>query len=204
MEAMNQCAVTIEPMTKAEFLGKEKRLTITYSIFTIVSLGKFLVASTSKGVCFLMPGEKRWNPVEELKRRFPKARLRFQKLSIHRKAAYLVCQRYDKVEKIALHLYGTSFQIAVWKDLLTIPAGKVTTYLDIAKRIGNPRGARAVGGAVGSNPVLSIIPCHRVICSSGKLGGFHWGIDKKIKLLNKEARGSKKREGAYNWEPTFF
>ena len=77
-------------------------------------------------------------------------------------------------------------------------------YLDIAKRIGNPRGARAVGGAVGSNPVLSIIPCHRVICSSGKLGGFHWGIDKKIKLLNKEARGSKKREGAYNWEPTFF
>lgn len=204
MATKHPCEVQVEPMTKTEFLGKEKKLTITYSLFTIVSLGKFLVASTSKGICFLMPGEKRWNPVETLKKHFPKARFRCQKLAIHRKAAYLVCQRYDKVDKIAFHLYGTPFQLAVWQDLLTIPVGKVTTYLDIAKRIGKPRAARAVGGAVGSNPLLSIIPCHRVICSNGKLGGFHWGIDKKIKLLNKEARGGCKSEGTSNWEPTFF
>lgn len=196
--------VRIEPMTKDEYLGTKKRLTISYSQFTIVSLGKFLVASTSKGICYLMPAEKRWLPVETLKRHFPKARFRCQKVSVHRKAAELLRMRYSRKEEVCLHVYGTPFQLAVWSDLLTVPAGKVTTYLDIAKRIGNPRGARAVGGAVGSNPVLSIIPCHRVICSSGKLGGFHWGIDKKIKLLNKEACGSKKSEGTYSWEPTFF
>lgn len=71
--------VRIEPMTKDEYLGTKKRLTISYSQFTIVSLGKFLVASTSKGICYLMPAEKRWLPVETLKRHFPKARFRCQK-----------------------------------------------------------------------------------------------------------------------------
>lgn len=194
----------IEPMTKDEFVGTEKKLTICYSVFTIVSVGKFLVASTSKGICYLMPAEKRWLPIETLKRHFPKARFRCQKVAMHRKAADWLRMRNDKQEALCLHVFGTPFQLAVWNDLLLIPVGKVTTYLDIAKRIGNPRAARAVGGAVGNNPVLSIIPCHRVVCSNGKLGGFHWGVEKKIKLLNREACATQKQEGTLNWEPMFF
>ena len=203
MEDVNPCVIHIIPMTRAEYLGKEKKLTISYSQFTVPT-GKFLVASTPRGICFLMPAETKWHAVDTLKKNFPKARFRCQKIAIHRKAASIMRQRYDKVGQLFLHLMGTAFQINVWQDLLSIPLGKVTTYLNIAQRIGNPRAARAVGQAVGSNPVMGIIPCHRVICSNGKLGGFHWGIDKKIKILNKETIHSKNQDGFSNWEPMLF
>lgn len=195
--------INIVPMTKSEFCGKEKRLTITYSLFSI-PLGKFLVASTSRGVCFLMPAEAKWKPVETLKRNFPKARFRCQKVALHRRISFLMRQRFDKVGHVILHLYGTPFQLAVWEDLLHVPSGKVTTYLNIAQRIGNPRAARAVGQAVGSNPVMGVVPCHRVICSNGGLGGFHWGLEKKIKMLNKEVAMSQKQDEFSNWEPLLF
>lgn len=203
MEDVNPCVISIIPMTRAEYLGKEKKLTISYSQFTVPT-GKFLVASTPRGICFLMPAEAKWHPVETLKKSFPKARFRCQKIAIHKKAASIMRQRYDKVDQLCLHLLGTAFQISVWQDLLSVPLGKITTYLNIAQRIEKPRAARAVGQAVSSNPVMGIIPCHRVICSNGKLGGYHWGADKKIKILNKEIRQTKKQNGFSNWEPMLF
>ncbi len=193
----------IEPMSQDEFMGKTKRLVISYSIITVPT-GRFLVASTAKGICYLMPAAAQWMPMDVLRKQFPKAQFRCKNTELHRKAALLLKLRFNKVRNLNLHLYGTEFQLSVWQDLLTIPIGKVTTYLNIAKRIGRPKAARPVGQAVGGNPVMYIIPCHRVICSNGKLGGYHWGISKKIKFLNKEAQSSQRVEGVSNWEPTLF
>ena len=89
-------------------------------------------------------------------------------------------------DEIVLHLHGTDFQIQVWKALLEIPFGKTSTYSDIAIAIKNPQALRAVGTAIGRNPVAVIIPCHRVLRSDGGIGGYYWGIEKKKMLLEWE------------------
>ncbi len=80
---------------------------------------------------------------------------------------------------VSLHVSGTNFQISVWKALLQIPPAKIVSYSQVATAIGHPKSARAVGLAVGANPVAFLIPCHRVIQQSGKLGGYHWGLTRK-------------------------
>lgn len=203
MEDLNSLPVHIIPMTKTEYRGTEKKMTISYS-FVKVPLGNYLIASTSKGVCFVMPGDMKWSPVETLKKHFPKAQFRCQKVTFHKMAGYLLKQQNQKVNSLPLHLYGTDFQLSVWKDLLQIPMGKVSTYLNIAQRIERPKAARAVGKAVSANPIMYLIPCHRVICSNGKLGGYHWSVETKVKFLNKEARSTQKNKQNANWEPTLF
>ena len=84
-------------------------------------------------------------------------------------------------------LIGTDFEIRVWETLLSIPMGKAATYSDIAKKLGNPKGARAVGAAVGKNPVSFVVPCHRVVGKSGNLTGYHWGLTRKRAMLGWEA-----------------
>ncbi|HEY8734590.1 MAG TPA: methylated-DNA--[protein]-cysteine S-methyltransferase, partial [Puia sp.] len=98
------------------------------------------------------------------------------------------------LHRIKLHLKGTPFQIKVWNALLKIPAGSLKSYLEIANEIGDPHASRAVGTAIGSNPIAYLIPCHRVITSSGQLGGYHWGIDRKTVMIGYEgARESRTR-----------
>ena len=89
----------------------------------------------------------------------------------------------------ALHalVRGTSFQIRVWQALLAVPEGCLTTYGDLARRLGQPTAARAVGNAVGANPLAVLIPCHRVIRESGALGGYRWGVCRKLALLARES-----------------
>jgi len=82
-----------------------------------------------------------------------------------------------------LHLIGAPFQIKVWEALLSVPTGQVTTYSDIARHIGHPTAVRAVGTAVGRNPISWLIPCHRALRKSGGLGGYHWGLPVKRALL---------------------
>ena len=91
------------------------------------------------------------------------------------------------VHEISTTAYGTTFQQQVWQNLLTIPHNKTLSYKDIAIKINKPEAFRAVGQAVGRNPVAGIIPCHRVIPASGKTGGFRWGVDVKQQLLQKES-----------------
>lgn len=203
MEQNNTYPIRIIPMSRGEFSGKEKRLTINYCLVNVAS-HRYLIASTSKGICYLMPGEMRWEPIEQLKRHFPHAYFRCRQVELHRKAVWLLKRKPEKAGRLDLHLWGTGFQLAVWQDMLNIPSGMVTTYLNIARRIGLPKAARPVGGAVGSNPVMYLIPCHRVICTSGKLGGYRWGINRKIKFLNQEARTFTRTEGKSHWEPTLF
>ena len=84
-------------------------------------------------------------------------------------------------------LIGTDFEVRVWETLLKIPMGRATTYSDIAARVGTPKAARAVGAAVGKNPLSFVVPCHRVIGKSGDLTGYHWGITRKRAMLGWEA-----------------
>ncbi|MBO7445898.1 MAG: methylated-DNA--[protein]-cysteine S-methyltransferase [Bacteroidales bacterium] len=203
MNEMNPCKVWVEPMTREEFMGKGKPLTINYSIQT-APFGRVLVASTAKGICLLMPAAMKWEPVQTLKRHFPKARIRYRAVALHKKALLLLRHRHEKVHQLCLHLYGTPFQIEVWRDLLDIPVGMVTTYQNIANRIGRPKSARPVGQAVGANPVMCLVPCHRVVRTNGTLGGYRWDVSRKIKLLNQEAQQSSKDQGHISWEPTLF
>ena len=84
-------------------------------------------------------------------------------------------------------LIGTDFEVRVWEKLLTIPMGQLTTYSDLAKKAGSPKGARAVGAAVGKNPICFVVPCHRVIGKSGDITGYHWGLTRKRAMLGWEA-----------------
>ncbi|MFL2802078.1 MAG: methylated-DNA--[protein]-cysteine S-methyltransferase [Paracoccaceae bacterium] len=88
--------------------------------------------------------------------------------------------------ELRLNLNGTSFQVKVWEELLKIPSGQTKSYSEIANKIGFPKATRAVATAVGRNPIGWLIPCHRVLRKSGKLGGYHWGISIKEKMLNNE------------------
>ncbi len=94
---------------------------------------------------------------------------------------------WSDLKKVKLHLKGTFFQIKVWQSLLRIPFGNISTYAAIADNIQNPGGSRAVGMAIGNNPVAFLIPCHRVIKSSGIIGDYHWGSDRKASILGWEA-----------------
>jgi len=85
-----------------------------------------------------------------------------------------------------VHIHGSDFQQGIWQALLDIPSGETRTYREIAQAIGNPKAHRAVGTAIASNPVAVLIPCHRVIRADGRLGGYRWGEDKKVELLNLE------------------
>ena len=203
MNEKKQCRVWIEPMSPVEFSGREKPLTISYSIYS-APFGRVLIASTSKGICFLMPAAMKWEPEATLKRHFPKARFRCRTVALHKKALLLLRRRNYRVPSLCLHLYGTPFQLEVWQDLLNIPVGMVTTYQHIADRIGRPKSARPVGQAVGANPVMCIVPCHRVVRKDGSLGGFRWGISRKIKFLNEEAQSTIRTDGHQRWEPTLF
>jgi AraC family transcriptional regulator of adaptative response/methylated-DNA-[protein]-cysteine methyltransferase len=84
-------------------------------------------------------------------------------------------------------LIGTDFELRVWETLLSVPMGRATTYSDIARKIGKPKAARAVGAAVGKNPISFVVPCHRVLGRSGALTGYHWGLARKQAIIGWEA-----------------
>ena len=102
-------------------------------------------------------------------------------------ALFIFSHDWRKLHQIKLHLKGTAFQLKVWETLLKIPLGKLSTYGSIAKKINNSNAARAVGTAIGSNPVAFLIPCHRVIQSTGNFGGYMWGATRKTAIIGWEA-----------------
>jgi AraC family transcriptional regulator of adaptative response/methylated-DNA-[protein]-cysteine methyltransferase len=102
-------------------------------------------------------------------------------------ALFIFTKDWEKLNQIKLHLKGTDFQLKVWETLLKIPKGGLTTYGTIANHIHKPKASRAVGTAIGSNPVAFLIPCHRVIQSTGDLGQYHWGSTRKTAIIGWEA-----------------
>jgi len=119
--------------------------------------------------------------------KFPNASYNQMVDAIQQNAIFIFTQDWSKLSKIKLHLKGTDFQLKVWETLLKIPMGRLTTYGDIASKLNNPNASRAVGTAIGDNPVAFLIPCHRVIRSSGELGGYHWGLTRKAAIIGWEA-----------------
>ncbi|KAA6329990.1 Bifunctional transcriptional activator/DNA repair enzyme Ada [termite gut metagenome] len=174
---------TIVPILSGESQSRE--LMIIYS-FSETPFGEALIASTSKGLCYMAFAGNREQALTELKHLFPNAQYANRTNEYQQQALAVFTGDWGSLQPMILHLKGTEFQLNVWKTLLQIPAGTLTTYGNIARQLNNPKASRPVGSAVGSNPVAFIIPCHRVIRSDGGLGGFHWGLECKTKMINWE------------------
>ena len=178
--------VHVEGMTPGEYKNGGDQLTINHH-FAESPFGRLLVASTDKGVCHMVFVEDDQEALNQLHRRFSNAHHQPAKDAIQQDVLAIFTQDWNQLSQIKLHLKGTAFQLKVWEALLSIPTGKLTTYGQLAQQIGAPKASRAVGSAVGSNPVAFLIPCHRVIQSSGALGGYHWGEVRKTAMIGWEA-----------------
>lgn len=178
--------VNIEGMTPGEYKNKGENLTINYS-FADSFFGIILVASTYKGICYMGFSDDREITFSQLEKSFPKAKFIQKKDEIQQGALQIYKQDWSKINKVKLHLKGTDFQLKVWEALLRVPTGSLTTYGDIASTINNPGASRAVGTAIGSNPVAFLIPCHRVIRSTGLIGDYRWGTTRKTSIIGWEA-----------------
>ena len=160
-----------------------RNLPINYSV-SDTRFGNMLTAATAKGLCYTGFADKGKDAFADFKKRVEKAYFMEQSDVFQKQAIDFLNKKTNQLPPF--HLKGTDFQIAVWNALLNIPLGKLVTYQDIASQIGKPKACRAVGSAIGKNPVSVLIPCHRVIQSSGGLGGFFWGLDVKKMILEHE------------------
>lgn len=178
--------VKIEGMSPAEYKNGGKSLTINYS-FSESPFGKIITASTEKGICYMAFENDKETALGNLIHKFPNASFFEKQERFQKNALSIFSQDWTKLNTIKLHLKGTDFQLKVWESLLTIPMGKLSTYGNLAEKIGNPNASRAVGTAIGSNPVAFLIPCHRVIQSSGNIGGYMWGSERKQLIIGWES-----------------
>jgi len=181
--------INIEGMTPGEYKNGGRALVINYS-FNHSPFGEMLVASTTKGICHISFVEGQLVALHNLKSNFCNAIFEHKQDSFQRDVMAALNGDWRGVNaastKIQLHLKGTAFQLKVWQALLNIPLGSLSTYGVIASNIGNANAARAVGTAIGHNPVALIVPCHRVIQATGKLGGYRWGSTRKTAIVGWE------------------
>ena len=126
-------------------------------------------------------------PLKRCNNLFPNAEYHQKVDLIQQNALFIFAHDWKKLNQVKLHLKGTAFQLKVWEALLKIPMGQLSTYGNIAKQLQNPNASRAVGTAVGDNPVAFLIPCHRVIQSTGVIGQYHWGSIRKTAMIGWEA-----------------
>jgi AraC family transcriptional regulator, regulatory protein of adaptative response / methylated-DNA-[protein]-cysteine methyltransferase len=189
--------VSIEGMTPGEFKNGGEQLSINYS-FAETPFGNVIIASTPKGICRMTFYQKEDEALTALIQQFPHAQFS-QKVDILQQNALFIFQRdWSQLQQIKLHLKGTDFQLKVWQALLKIPMGELQTYGDLATRIEKPGASRALGTAIGNNPVAFLIPCHRVIQSTGAIGGYRWGSTRKTAIIGWEAARMNSRTEAGN------
>ena len=180
--------VTTEAVTPGEYKSRGDGVTIRYGIH-LTPFGKCLIGLTERGICHLgFVQTSEGDAIDNLVSDWKEARM----IEDYRVTAALVEPIFDlryntRIKPLTLHLRGTNFQLKVWEALLAIPAGSVTTYEGIASRIGKPAATRAVGTAVGHNPIAVLIPCHRVIRKVGEFGNYRYGPLRKKALLAYEA-----------------
>lgn len=169
-----------EAMTPGEYAAGGEGLTIRWGWFD-GPFGPTLAMATERGLCGMAFAAElgRDEPVRDMRARWPAARF------VHDPAPlrHWVEAAFGMRGEARVHLIGAPFQIKVWEALLAVPAGHVTTYSDIARAVGRPGAARAVGNAVGRNPVSWLVPCHRALRKSGELGGYRWGLSVKRAML---------------------
>ena len=176
-----------EAMSPGEFATGAKGVTIRWGWFDS-PFGPALIMATDKGICGIgfEDDDGREAALADLTRRWPKAAYIHDPDAVAGFAARAFPTEGGPATA-PLYLIGAPFQIKVWEALLRIPSGHVTTYSEIAQSVGNPRAVRAVGTAVGRNPISWLVPCHRALRKSGGLGGYHWGLPRKRAMLAWEA-----------------
>jgi AraC family transcriptional regulator of adaptative response/methylated-DNA-[protein]-cysteine methyltransferase len=180
--------VSTEAVTPGEYKSRGEGVTIRYGIH-LTPFGKCLIGLTERGICHLgFVQNSEGEAIDNLVADWKEARM----VEDYRSTASLVEPIFDlrfntRIKPLTLHLRGTNFQLKVWEALLTIPTGRVTTYEGIASRIGKPAATRAVGTAVGHNPIAVLIPCHRVIRKVGEFGNYRYGELRKKALLAYES-----------------
>ncbi|MBP4136482.1 methylated-DNA--[protein]-cysteine S-methyltransferase [Flavobacterium geliluteum] len=189
--------IKIEGMTPAEYKNSGKNLSIRYS-FAQSPFGNIIVASTSKGICFMAFAEDEIAGLIGLQQQFSNATFEQKSDGVQQNALAIFQNDWSTLSEIKLHLKGTDFQLKVWETLLKIPMGQLATYGTIAQKIAKPNASRAVGTAIGSNPVAFLIPCHRVIQSTGTFGGYMWGNTRKTAIIGWESAQSDLDAGAFS------
>jgi AraC family transcriptional regulator of adaptative response/methylated-DNA-[protein]-cysteine methyltransferase len=174
-------------MTPSTMKQGGKGETIRYT-FTESPLGRMLVAATARGLCSVAFADSDASLLEQLRARFPLAELKRLDAELTREVESVLglLTENPRAVELPLDVRMTAFQERVWKALAAIPRGELKTYGDIAREIGTPRGAMAVGQALGSNPLALVIPCHRVVASDGAMTGWRWGVQRKQILLDRE------------------
>ncbi len=181
--------VTHEAMSPGEWKSGGEGLPIAYGFHPSL-FGTALVMATPRGLCglaFADAGKER-AALADMRSRWPKARFVEDSARTAPLAARIFDKRLWRAEQpLRVVLIGTDFEVRVWETLMRIPMGRATTYSDIASSLGAPKAARAVGAAVGKNPISFVVPCHRVLGKSGDLTGYHWGITRKRAMLGWEA-----------------
>jgi AraC family transcriptional regulator of adaptative response/methylated-DNA-[protein]-cysteine methyltransferase len=185
---LHDLCLKIEAMTPGDYAKGGRGVAIDYG-FEACPFGTVLVMATNKGVCglgFADEGEEE-DLLADLKARWPKADYRENAERAAKIAMQIFAPEQRAESLLPLHLMGTPWQLKVWEALLSIPRGKLVTYRAIAEKIASPNACRAVGAAVGRNPISWLIPCHRVLGSDGKLTGYHWGVARKRAMLAVES-----------------
>ena len=188
--------IKIEGMTPGEYKNGGEHLSIQYS-FAATPFGKIIIASTPKGICYTAFTEDDYNALVDLQHHFPKATINATHNEMQKKALHIFTHDWNKIDQIKLHLKGTDFQLKVWEALLKIPMGDLSTYGSIAASIQKPNASRAVGTAIGNNPIAFLIPCHRVIQSTGTFGGYMWGPTRKAAIIGWEAAKINSNHGSF-------
>jgi AraC family transcriptional regulator of adaptative response/methylated-DNA-[protein]-cysteine methyltransferase len=181
--------VTHEAMTPGDFKTRGAGVTIRYG-FHPSPFGRALIMANERGLvglAFADAGDEA-AALADMKSRWPLA----EYVADDAATAPYAARVFDPAEwrserPLRVVLIGTDFEIRIWETLLRVPLGRATTYSDVAQRIGRPSAARAVGAAVGHNPISFVVPCHRVVGKSGALTGYHWGLTRKKAILGWEA-----------------
>ncbi|HVZ67996.1 MAG TPA: methylated-DNA--[protein]-cysteine S-methyltransferase [Rhizomicrobium sp.] len=185
---LHDLCLKIEAMTPGDYAKGGEGLLIEYG-FHDCPFGVALIMVTDKGVCGMAFGDEgeEEDMLDDMKSRWPRARYREAVARTAPLVRRIFALERKQGDEIRLHLLGTPWQIKVWQALLEIPSGTVTTYRNVASKVCTPKASRAVGAAVGRNPISLLIPCHRVLGTDGNLHGYHWGLPRKRAMLALEA-----------------
>jgi AraC family transcriptional regulator of adaptative response/methylated-DNA-[protein]-cysteine methyltransferase len=187
---LHDLSLKIEAMTPGDYAKGGSGLEVRHGVVDC-PFGRAIVMETDKGVCGLGFGDDGEDDAmfEDMRARWPKARF----IDDVARADATAKRIFVSKDPVGLHLLGTPFQIKVWQALLTIPEGRMTTYGTLAARLGDEKASRAVGTAVGRNPISWLVPCHRVLGKTAALTGYHWGLVRKRSMLAVEAARAEAR-----------
>jgi len=178
--------VTHEALTPGDY--RRDDLVLRYG-FHASPFGEAIVVAAPRGLAGVgFVDDDRESALADMRRRWPRAKF----LKDAEATAPYAARAFDPAlwradQPLRLVMIGTDFEVRVWETLLSVPIGRATTYSDIARKIGKPKAARAVGAAVGKNPISFVVPCHRVLGRSGALTGYHWGLARKQAIIGWEA-----------------